>query len=467
METSRHQNDALRAPRPRFARRGGLSSGWWLWLSLRWAALELLLLLLTTAILIVKMKPSASDATHLALYLALSGAVALGLGQLGLWLADVTRIGGFRLKLAIPSLLTALIIAFSVLSISRLMFISAEDSELVLAFLAFGVPIALAMAWSIAGEIGRSVARIEAGARRISEGDYGWRIAEPDVGGAVEIARLSRWFNTMADSVQSAFQRRESAESERRQVIAALSHDLRTPLASVRAMIEAIDDGVVTDPATIQRYQRTIRSEVGHLSALMDELFELSRLDAGALPLHLEHVALEDILSDALEAQREQAEQARVRLVGYAEPGLPLIALDVRYMQRVINNLLQNALRYTPEHGAILIHAAPCRANGDLNGVTVQAIDTGEGIAAHDLPYIFERTYRGEASRRRSAADHEKYPVRAGLGLAIAERLVEAHGGSICAVSPLDDEATARLRERDIAAPTAGTVLRFTLPISS
>lgn len=465
MDTSQPQDTSLRGLFTRRGRGWRLPGGWWLRLSLCWAALVVLLLLLTLTILIVKMKPTVSDATHLALYLALSGGVALALGQLGLWLANVTRLGGFRFKLAIPSLLTALIIAFSVVSISRLMFISVEDSELVLAFLAFGVPIALVMAWSIAGEETRAIARIEAGARRISNGDYGWRIAEAEAGGTAEIARLARWFNTMADSVQSAFQRRDSAEAERRQIIAALSHDLRTPLASVRAMIEAIDDGVVTDPATIQRYQRAIRSEVGHLSALMDELFELSRLESGALPLQLEHVALEDILSDALEAQREHAEQANIRLVGYAEPDLPRIALDVRQIQRVINNLLQNALRYTPAHGAILLHAAPYRTDGRLSGIVVQTIDTGEGIAAHDLPHIFERTYRGEASRRR-ASFGENTPVRAGLGLAIAQHLVEAHGGSICAVSPLDGEATARLSEHGITTMATGAVLRFTLPLT-
>ena len=467
MDTSRPEETRLGGPLARGARRSGrLPGGWWMRLSLSWAALVVLLLLLTMAILVVKMRPSASDTAHLAMYLALSGAVALGLGQLGLWLASVTRIGGFRLKLAIPSLLTALIIAFSVISISRLMFISAEDSELVLAFLAFGAPIALAIAWSIAGEVTRAVAHIEAGARRISDGDYGWRIAEAEAGGTAEIARLARWFNTMAESVQSAFQRRDRAEAERRQIIAALSHDLRTPLASVRAMIEAIDDGVVTDAATIQRYQRAIRSEVGRLSALMDELFELARLESGALPLQLEHVALEDILSDALEAQREHAEQANILLVGYAEPEIPRIPLDARQIQRVVNNLLQNALRHTPAHGAILLHAAPSCPDGHLSGIVVQIIDTGEGIAAHDLPHIFERTYRGEVSRHRSSSDRAHAYVGAGLGLAIAQRLIEAHGGSIRAVSPLDRESSDRLAEQGITAPTAaGAVFRVTLPV--
>jgi signal transduction histidine kinase len=467
METTQPEKSIQRATSPQ---QWSLRGGWWLRLSLIWVALVALTLLLTITILVIKMKPTTSDAIHLTMYLALSGGIALGAGQLGLWLADVTHIGGFRVKLAIPSLLTALIIGVSVIMISRLMFLSVEDSELVLAFLAFGTAIALAIAWSIAGEVSHAMARIEAGARRIADGDYSWRIVEADAGGTAEITRLASWFNSMAASIQEAFLRRDSAEADRRQVIAALSHDLRTPLASVRAMIEAIDDGVVTDPTTIRRYQRTIRSEIGHLSALMDELFELSRLESGALTLQLEKVALEDILSDALEGQREQAEQANITLVGQAEPELPLVPLDVRQMQRVIDNLLQNALRHTPAGGAILLHAAPqcASASSQPTGIVVQVIDTGEGIAAHDLPHIFERTYRGETSRRRAAGDVENAIANAGLGLAIAQRIVAAHGGSICAVSPLDADATVLLREQGVTATaTAGAVLRCILPTAT
>src|SRR5690242_7536055 len=344
METSRPEKITTRMGYQRWS----LWSGWWLRLSLSWVALVVLTLLLTVTILVIKMKPSATDAVHLVVYLALSGGIALGVGQLALWLADVTHLGNFRLKLAIPSLLTAFVIGVSVILISRLMFLSVEDSELVLAFLAFGTAIAVAIAWSIAGEVSATVAHIEAGARRIAAGEYGWRIEEGEAGGTTEINRLAFWFNSMAASIQEAFQRRDQAEADRRQVIAALSHDLRTPIASTRAMIEAIDDGVVTDATTIRRYQHTIRAEIGHLSALMDDLFELSRLESGALTLQLDKVALEDILSDALEGKREQAEQANVTLVGCAEPTLPLTPLDPRQIQRVIDNLLQNALRHTP-----------------------------------------------------------------------------------------------------------------------
>ena len=203
----------------------------------------------------------------------------------------------------------------------------------------------------------------------------------------------------------------------------------------------------------------------------MDDLFELSRLESGALTLQLDKVAIEDILSDALEGKREQAEQANVTLVGCAEPTLPLTPLDPRQIQRVIDNLLQNALRHTPAGGSIMLHAATVCERGLPTGVVVQVIDTGEGIAARDLPHIFERTYRGEASRRRSPGSpgspgtSGRTYANAGLGLAIAQRIVAAHGGSICAVSPLDAEAATLLQGRGIAPTrTAGAVLRFVLP---
>src|SRR6185437_630267 len=150
--------------------------------------------------------------------------------------------------------------------------------------------------------------------------------SEDELGGGAELARLGRWFNQMAASVEMAFARQARAERERRQLIAAISHDLRTPLASVRAMSEAISDGVASDAATVARYQRTILAEVRHLSLLIDDLFELSRLEAGApadLGLRFEAVALEDVISDALEALGEQAHARGVTLTGRVAGELP------------------------------------------------------------------------------------------------------------------------------------------------
>ena len=426
---------------------------------LRWLAVSVLASIATLAVLAAILHPSPDHLRELVVYLLVGAVVSLALGEGALWLVDAAQLGGIRLKMAIPPLLTALIIAFNVTLIARMMFISPQDGQLQVAFLAFGAALALLLAASIGGRLAGAVRRIERGALRIADGEYAYRLAaEETAGGTKELARLATCFNQMAASVQEAFERQRRAEAERRQVVAALSHDLRTPLASMRAMIEAIDDGVVADPATVRRYQRSIRGEVQHLSALMDNLFELSKLESGAYPLELDRVALEDVLSDAVEAVREQAEQAGLTVSGCIEGPLPAVAVDSRQIHRVLLNLLHNSLRHTPAGGAVAVRAdVPETPTGSQ--LVVQVLDTGEGIRTADLGRVFEATYRGEASRTRARADQGG----SGLGLAIARRIVLAHGGDIWAESPLPADLRRHLGEGGGAAGP-GTVVSFTLP---
>ncbi|HLZ20626.1 MAG TPA: HAMP domain-containing sensor histidine kinase [Ktedonobacterales bacterium] len=437
---------------------------WRLRLGVRWLGITIGAIALALLASLFGLHPPAEHMKQLALYLAATGAVSILLGEAALWIADVTHFGSVRFKLAIPPLLTALVIALNVVLLASQMFISVEDGRLLLVFLFFGILIAIALSASIAGEMARAIAHIETGARRVAQGDYTFRVDEGGRGSADEISSLARWFNAMAANVQDAFARRQAAEADRRQVVVALSHDLRTPLSSIRALIEAIDDGVVTDPDTVRRYQRTIRAEAQHLSVLLDDLFELSRLDAGALALMRERLHIEDVLSDVLESLGEQAERAGIQLDGDIEPGMPACFLDPRQMYRVLINLLQNAIYHTPPGGAILLRAGLQRADSGERALLVQVIDGGVGIAASDLPHIFERTYRGEASRRRAATSGDVLATGsgAGLGLAIARGVVEAHGGHIWAVSPLPPD----LRPLALAAEEerSGAALCFTLP---
>lgn len=438
---------------------------WRLRLGVRWLGITVGAIALALLASVFGLHPPVEHMKQLAIYLAVTGAVSILLGEAALWIADVTRFGSVRFKLAIPPLLTALIIALNVVLLASQMFISVEDGRLLLIFLAFGILIAIALSASIAGEMARAIAHIETGARRVAQGDYAFRVDEGERGGGDEITSLARWFNAMAANVQDAFARRQAAEANRRQVIVALSHDLRTPLSSIRALIEAIDDGVVTDPDTVRRYQRTIRAEARHLGVLLDDLFELSRLDAGALALAREHIHIEDVLADALESLGEQAERAGIRLDGDIEPGMPAYFLDPGQMYRVLINLLQNAIHHTPSGGAILLRATLQRSHSDERALLVQVIDGGMGIVADDLPHIFERTYRGEVSRHRVSRDGDACSAGsgAGLGLAIARGIVEAHGGRIWAVSPLPSD----LRPLVLAAgqEQAGAALCFTLPV--
>jgi signal transduction histidine kinase len=444
----------------------------WANIGLRWLGITAAAFGITLLGLIAILRPSAAHIAVLVLCLGVSSIVSIGLGAASLWLVDAAHIGGIRLKLAIPPLLTAFVIAFNVLLIARMMFISTEDSQLLLAFLIFGILVALLLASVIGTEMSRLILGLETGARRIADGDYAYRLPEHHLRGAQELTQLARWFNQMAASVQVAFERQHRAEAERRHVLTSVSHDLRTPLASIRAMVEAIDDGVVRDPAMAARYQHTIRAEVTHLSALIDELFELSRLESGTLTLHRETVALDDLISDAIEAAHEQAEQAHISLRGEIAGALPLLEVDARQIYRALVNLLQNALRHTPAGGAIVIAAAECAhpvgSRDAGQHVRIRVIDTGEGIRASDLPHVFERMYRGETARTRLAAElPEGRQGGAGLGLAIAKGIVEAHGGTISAHSPLPPDAqalVAQLRPPAQAMSQPGAMVGFTLP---
>jgi signal transduction histidine kinase len=430
---------------------------------------------ITLAVLLALLHPSRQDGFRLVVYLGLGGLTSIALGMTALWLIDTLSLGGIRLKVAIPTLLTALVIASNVLLIAKLMFISSEDGQLLLAFLVFGIAIATLLSSSIAARMTDSIRHIGSGAMRLAAGDYSFRIEQSAASGKDELTHLAHWFNQMADSVQTAFERQEMAERERKEVIAAVSHDLRTPLASVRAMVEAIDDGIATDPATIARYHHTIRTELRHLTALLDDLFELSRIESGALSLARDSMPIEDLISDALESVHEQAEQGRINLIGQVEESLPALQIDARQIHRALANLLQNAIRHTPPGGTILILATQTQTSqsdtvseDQQSSIMIQVIDTGEGVAASDLPHIFDRSYRGETSRHRSQSqcfDTRMESACAGLGLAITRGIIQAHGGHIAAESPLPPEVAAIIGHVAGYTPaTPGTVLAFTLP---
>lgn len=443
-------------------------------IAVRWLSLTLLAGALALAAATVVLRLPVTHVAELALDLALAGAAALVLGEVALRAAGTTRIGSVRAKLAIPPLLTALVIAFTVIALAQAMFISAEDSVLLLLFLGFAVLLALVLAGSLAGEIAQTIGRVETGAQRIAEGDYAFRVPDRDASGSDEIARLARWFNLMAANVEQAFTTRERAEADRRQMLAALSHDLRTPLTSIRAMIESIDDGVTADAPTVRRYQHAIRAEAQRLGMLLDDLFELSRLESGGLLLARARLGIDDLVSEALEAFGEQAERRDVRLVGQVAPDVPPVEIDPRQIARVLANLLQNALRYTPAGGATLVLVEVARGQNPAcdhdAALVVRVADSGSGIAADDLTRIFEPTYRGNTARARTGPgpDHLDEGTGAGLGLAIARAIVELHGGHIWAESPLPPGLRTHLlsvvSDPDTALP--GAALCFTVPLS-
>ncbi len=213
-------------------------------------------------------------------------------------------------------------------------------------------------------------------------------------------------------------ERERMLESSRRELVAWMSHDLRTPLAGVRAMAEAIEDGVVDDPETVTRYCRRIRVETDRLADMVGDLFELSRISAGALRLSVERVALADLVAEALERAEPMARAKGVQLRGHAETDLP-VAADADEIGRVLRNLLVNAIRHTPSDGTVEVVGA---ADGARAYVAVT--DACGGIPDSDLGRVFDVAFRGTAART-------PHDGGAGLGLAIARGIVEAHDGEI------------------------------------
>ncbi|MGZ6389721.1 MAG: sensor histidine kinase [Ktedonobacterales bacterium] len=421
-------------------------------------------IVVTLVLVVFELHPTVSHVVELLLYLAGIGVGSFIVSQIALWLVGTSRFGGIRVKLALLPVLTAGVIALDVLLLARLMFITVEDGRLLLLFLVFATLVALGISFSLGSSLSARIAHIEQGARRLASGEYAVRLTDEGADGEDEITHLAGWFNQMAAAVQEAFRERQAAEEERRQVVAALSHDLRTPLTAVRALIEALDDGVVTDPDMVRRYQHTIRAEMRRLSGLMDDLFELSRMESGSLTLSRERMSLEDVLSDALEGAHTMADLAGIQLDGQVDAALPEAEVDVRQLHRVLINLLQNALRHTPPGGRVLLRAEPQDRKNECC-VLVQVLDTGEGIAPLDMPHVFVPTYRSEASRRRADADATGFAgVGAGLGLAIARGIIEAHGGQIWATSPLSPEQRRLVTGGDHDTLLPGTALSFTLP---
>jgi signal transduction histidine kinase len=218
---------------------------------------------------------------------------------------------------------------------------------------------------------------------------------------------------------RAARERERRLEAGRRDLVAWVSHDLRTPLAGMRAMAEALEDGVVADPATAADYHRRIRVETDRMTQLVDDLFELSRINAGALRLMPTAVPLHDVVSDAIAGVAPLAASRRITLLA-PETGWPVVRAGEPELARVVRNLLINSVRYTPADGTV--HIAAGHDRGD---VWLAVSDTCGGIPADDLGRVFDVAFRGERARTPSVA------AGGGLGLAIVRGLVEAHGGRV------------------------------------
>lgn len=291
----------------------------------------------------------------------------------------------------------------------------------------------LAIAAIFSRRISAPLRQISAAAHAIADGDHSSRVKPANVR---ELAELAESFNRMAAALQQA-------DQQRRQLTADIAHELRTPLSIIKGQLEGIQDGVYeADAGQIE----ALLAEVALLERLINDLHLLALADAGQLPLYRETVAPTMLVNEAVRSFAQSAAERAIQLSAGSADGLPDIEVDPQRIAQVLGNLISNALRHTPAGGVVHVTVA-----ADPDGIVFSVTDTGPGINPADLPHIFDRFYRADRARTRSSGG-------AGLGLAIARRLVEAHGGQIWAESELGRGTTVRFRLPAGFAPSVMTV---------
>ena len=316
-------------------------------------------------------------------------------------------------------------------AVALLMFVSAHDAYLLATLLGVACALAVYSSWLISRGIRADVEVVRDALRAVGEG------ATPrgaiETGGRDEIAELARAAESMSARLAEHEAGRAASERARRDLIAAISHDLRTPLTSLQLLAQGIDDGVLDSRAGESGYAEEIGLHVGALTAMVDDLFELTRLEAGEIQWSMQRVWLDELVGETVESMRAQAAAKGISVRARIPSGLAPAEANPEKLQRVLFNLIQNAIRHTPADGSVMVAAE--RAG---EAIEIEVADTGSGIPAGDRDRVFEPFFRGDASRGSGGS---------GLGLSICRAIIAVHGGRIW----LDEHG-------------GGTRVRFTLP---
>jgi signal transduction histidine kinase len=294
-----------------------------------------------------------------------------------------------------------------VLLLSGVVMVKMHRDVLLVGVAAASSAVGLAAALLVARSVSASIERLRASAARLAAGEFGARAPEA---GPVELAQLGAAFNEMAARLEELF-------DVRRELVVWASHDLRTPLASIQAMLEALEDGL----AQPERYLPAMREQVQLLTRLVDDLFELARIDAGALTIQFREAALADVVESCVRGLEAEARSKRIRLRARLDPDVPHVLCAPEQVERVLFNIVANALRHTPLDGAVRITVTP-----DGGAVRVSVEDSGPGLQPEAMRRMFDRFWRDDPARTAGSGG-------AGLGLAISRALVEAQGGRIWA----------------------------------
>lgn len=348
--------------------------------------------------------------------LVLAGAgvlsVAVGFGAFLVARRLLMRLGPV---LALGAALTVIVGVVNVVALDVAMLLG--DVVAVLVALTLSGVVAGGFAFMAAHELRHDLVLIELAAARIAAGDLASRVP---MRGSSDLSGIGTAFNEMADALGRAEREKEALERGRRELIAAVSHDLRTPITALGALTEALTARLVQDPEEVGRYLTTMSRQIRSLTALIDDMFEIARLQDGRLVLALQAVDIAEIIRETVDAVAAEATGRGLELSCDLAAGLRPAQIDPARVQRVLFNLLGNAMEHTTAGGSVTVLA---HQRGDR--VELEVADTGAGIPADDLPRIFDRLFSRDPSRGRGT----------GLGLAISKAIVEAHGGTISARS--------------------------------
>ncbi|WP_199546692.1 sensor histidine kinase KdpD [Streptomyces sp. N35] len=344
----------------------------------------------------------------IALYAACGAAAA---GVLGATALRLLRHRSVAVSLTVVAATAVTAMLAGTLAVAWAMFLSPHDLTVVTLVIVMAAVVSFATSLLLGRWVVARSRELAQAARSFGDGGS---FAAPGVSATAELDALSRELAATSARLAASRERERALESSRRELVAWISHDLRTPLAGLRAMAEALEDGMAAEP---ERYFRQIRTEVERLNGMVGDLFELSRIHAGALQLTRTRMSVYDLVGDALAGADPLAREHGVRLIGERVDEVP-VEVDGKEMTRVLANLLVNAIRRTPADGTVAVAAE----RGEDGAVVLSVTDGCGGIPEEDLPRVFDTGWRGTAARTP--------PAGAGLGLAIVRGIVEAHRGS-------------------------------------
>ncbi len=344
------------------------------------------------------------------------------------------RAGSLSRQFALGVAIVVAPVLVGLVVVGLLMVISGHGASEVAAIVLAAGAVAVLSAKLVAGGILRDVEAIRGGLTAVGRGE---RDVHIETEARDELSELAIAANAMIDRLRAEEAARDQAEAARRDLVAAVSHDLRTPITSLRLLADAVGDEIV-DGEVRRGYLDRMSTHIDALGALIDDLFELSRLEAGDIRWSLEQVPLGELVGETVAAMRVQAEAKGVAVLADVPEAMNPARANPEKLQRVLFNLIQNAIRHTPADGSVVVRAEPV-----ADRIEVEVADTGGGIAPEQREHVFTAFYRGGNDAARTGAG-------AGLGLAVSRAIVEAHGGRIW-----------------LADTDAGTRVRFSLPAAA